>query len=462
MIDQLQNLMKALEAGVPSAAPGSRVQGAALQDIDMSPVMQNVCFSESQIKLQKTLNVKPVKSTLHQFRRQLSYGTFGGSAQYEGGVGEDSTSQYVDATVPMAFYSETRRVTEAAKAVSAFDGVAADDRVAQDAALKIAGDIEFELWQGQANFSNAGVFDGNPLLAQAANMPGMVGIDQQVRQSDSQANTQDLMFASYGSDQTVVLSVNGTLSQTVVDDSAVRSAMNMGDANRLLVDPIALNGYNKIAHAKERIMLSGSAQEATGANLRTQWTSSGPVSIEASRFLSGKTRPNAANLANPLSAPSFTAADGGAAGSSLAAAAYTYYITAQNIRGESMPSAPQSVTPAAAGNKVVLTISPVAGAQMYSVYRSAAGGSAASAKFIGKTPASILAFTDLGNRLPGSVTGFLIEEKTMGIVELSPFKKYEMARADLSEVNAFARMLALAVYQPRKNVLLENIQGQLS
>ena len=462
MIEQLQSLMKALDAGVPSAAPGERKQGAALQNIDMSPVMQNVCFSESQIKLQKTLSVKPVKSTLHQFRRQLSYGTFGGSAQYEGGVGEDSTSQYVDAVVPMAFYSETRRVTEAAKEVSAFDGVAADDRVAQDAALKIAGDIEFELWGGQANFSNAGVFDGNPLLPQAANMPGLVGIDQQIRQSDSQQNTQDLMFASYGSDQTVVLPVNGPLSQSIVDDAAVRSAMNMGDAHRLLVDPIALNGYNKIAHAKERIMLAGAPQEGSGANLRTQWTSSGPVSIESSRFLSGKTRPDAARLQNPLGAPTITGADGGAAGTTLAAGAYTYYVTAQNIRGESIPSAPVAVTLAASGNKALITITPVAGAQLYNVYRSAVGGLATGAKFIGKTPANQLVFTDLGNRSPGSVTGFLIEEKTMAIAELSPFKKYQMARADLSEVNAYARMLCLAVYQPRKNVLLENIVGQLS
>lgn len=462
MIDQLQTLMKALEAGVASAAPGSRVQGAALQDIDMSPVMQNVCATESQIKLQKSLSVKPIKSTLHQFRRQLSYGTFGGSAQYEGGVGEDSTSQYVDATVPMAFYAETRRVTEAAKAVASFDGVAADERVAADAALKIASDIEFELWQGQSGYSNAGVFDGNPLMAQAANMPGMVGLDQQIRQSDSQANTQDLMFASFGSDQTVVLSVNGTLSQSIVDDAAVRSAMNMGDANRLIVDPIALNGYNKIAHAKERIMLSGSAQEATGAHLRTQWTSSGPVSIESSRFLSGKTRPLAANLNNPLSSPSFAGADGGSGGTSLAAGTYTYYVTAMNVRGESIPSPAVQVTLVAAGNKAALTISATAGAQAYSVYRSAVGGSAASAKLIGKTPASILTFIDLGNRAPGSVTGFLIEEKTMAIVELSAFKRYEMARADLSEVNAYARMCALAVYQPRKSILLDSISGQLS
>ncbi len=67
--------------------------------------------------------------------------------------------------------------------------------------------------------------------------------------------------------------------------------MNHGAADNLILDPISLSAYNKIAHAKERIMLAGSAQEASGANLRSQWTSSSVVALEASRFLSGKTRP---------------------------------------------------------------------------------------------------------------------------------------------------------------------------
>jgi hypothetical protein len=68
----------------------------------------------------------------------------------------------------------------------------------------------------------------------------MIGLDQQVRQSDAQSNTQDLMFAEYGSDQTVVLSAGGTLTQSVIEDASVRSAMNMGAADRLILDPISL------------------------------------------------------------------------------------------------------------------------------------------------------------------------------------------------------------------------------
>jgi hypothetical protein len=453
--------MKALEAGSYNAAPGQLAQGAALMVEDLSPVMQNVTFDDSHIKLQKMLPSKDVKSQLHQFNRQLDYGIFGGSAQFEGGIGEEDTSNYVRAVVPIAYYSTTRRVTVAANLIGAFDGVKAEDRAAADAAMKLAGDIEFDLFRGQSDFSNAGVFDGNPLAV--AKVPNMIGVDQQVRQSDAQSNTQDLMFAEFGSDQTVVLSAGGTLTQSIIEDSSVRSAMNMGAADRLVLDPISLSAYNKIAHAKERIMLAGSAQEATGAHLRTQWTSSAIVSLEASRFLSGKTRP-ARSRAGAPNAPTIAVADGGAAGSLLTAAVYQYYVTAVSMRGESSPSAAAAVTVAADGDKVNVTITAAAGAQYYNVYRSAAGGSAASAKFIGRIAqgAGNPVFVDLGNRQPGSVTGFLIQGNTMGIAQLAPYSKLKLAVNDLSLPEAHFRFLSLAMYQPRKNVLIENITGQLS
>lgn len=461
MIEQLQSLMKALEAGSYNAAPGQLAQGAALMVEDLSPVMQNVTFDDSHIKLQKMLPSKDVKSQLHQFNRQLDYGIFGGSAQFEGGIGEEDTSNYVRAVVPMAYYSTTRRVTVAANLIGAFDGVKAEDRAAADAAMKLAGDIEFDLFRGQSDFSNVGVFDGNPLAV--AKVPNMIGVDQQVRQSDAQSNTQDLMFAEFGSDQTVVLSAGGTLTQSIIEDSAVRSAMNMGAADRLVLDPISLSAYNKIAHAKERIMLAGSAQEATGAHLRTQWTSSAIVSLEASRFLSGKTRPARARAGSPA-APAIATADAGAAGSLLAAATYNYYVTSVNMRGESLPSAASAQAVAAAGNRVTVTITAVAGAQYYNVYRSDAGGSAASAKFVGRIAqgAGNPVFSDLGNRQPGSVTGFLIQGNTMGIAQLAPYSKLKLAVNDLSLPEAHFRFLSLAMYQPRKNVLIENITGQLS
>jgi len=460
-MEQLEQLVKALEVGSYNASPDSLSQGAALQVEDLSPVMQNVTYDDSHIKLQKMLDVKDAKSQLIQFNRQLDYGIFGGSAQYEGGIGEEDTSNYVRSVVPMSYYSTTRRVSVASNMIGAFDGVKSEDRAASDAAMKLAGDVEFDLFRGQESFSENGFFSGNPLAI--ADVPNMVGIDAQVRMSDTMSNTQDLMFAEYGSDQTVVLSADGALTQSIIEDAAVRSAMNHGSADKLCLDPISLSAYNKIAHAKERIVLAGSATSKTGAELRQQWTSSALVSLEPSRFLSGKTRPARArsgSLAAPAVPATAAAAD---ANSALKAGTYAYYVTAVNERGESLasPAASQAIV---AGEKATLTITNN-GAKYYNVYRSEAGGSAASAKFIGRVKAAggaSTAFTDLGLRSPGSVTGFMLQSNTWGIHQLSPYSRLKLAINDLSLPEAHFRFLCLAGYQPRKNVLIDNITGQLS
>jgi hypothetical protein len=458
LTENLQSLMKALEAGSQNAAPSTLVQGAALQVEDLSPVMQNVTFSDQHIKMQKSLSVKDAKSQLVQFNRQLSYGIFGGSAQFEGGVGEEDTSAFVRAVVPMAYYSTTRRVTVAANMIGAFDGVKAEDRAADDATKKLAGDIEHDIFFGQAHFSNAGAFDGNPLAA--AQLPNMVGMDQQIRQSDDQANTQDQMFAEFGSDQSVVLAVNGALTQSIIEDAAVRSAMNMGAADSIHLDPIALSAYNKLAHAKERIVLAGSPQEASGANLRSQWTSAGAITMEPSRFLSGKTRAAISRAGSPATPAAPAVAAVTAVGSLIDAGTYQYRVTAVSMRGESPMSPAASATVANDGDGVNLTITAVSGAQYYNVYRSAKN--ATDVKFIGRIRAGNAnpVFSDLGNKSPGFTTAYLVQKDTMGLHQLAAYSKLKLALNDLSLPEAHFRFLSLAVYQPRKNVILDNITGQ--
>ena len=462
MVEQLNDLMKALEAGSYNAAPGQLAQGAALQVEDLSPVMENVTFDDSHIKLQKMLSSKDAKSTLIQFNRQLDYGIFGGSAQYEGGIGEEDTSNYVRAIVPMSYYSTTRRVSIAANMIGAFDGKKAEDRSAKDAAMKLSADIEFDCFRGQADFSNAGVFDGNPNAI--SDLPNMLGVDAQVRMSDSLSNTQDLMFAEYGSDQSVIVSVNGSLTQSYIEDASVKSAMNHGSADKLILDPISLSAYNKIAHAKERIMLAGSAQEGSGANLRQQWTSSALVSLEPSRFLSGKTRPARSRAGSPAAPATATPVAAPNSASVLDAGTYAYKATAVSERGESVAVNAATATSVAPGDAVTVTIASTSGAKYFNVYRSEDGGSFATAKFIGKVKASAgaTAFVDLGNREPGSVTGYLIQSSTMGFHQLSAYSRLKLAVSDLSLPEAHFRFLCLAAYQPRKNVLLENIDCQLA
>lgn len=463
MNEQLNDLMKALEAGQYNAAPGSLTQGSALQIEDLSNVMEVVTFDDAELKLQKMFPVKDCKSTLVQFNRQLDYGIFGGSAQYEGGIGEEDTSNFVRAIVPMCFYSTTRRVSVAANLIGAFDGVKAEDRAGNDAAEKLAADIEFDSFRGQADYSNAGIFDGNPGVMAA--MPNMIGVDAQIRMSDALANTQDLMFAEYGSNQSVVIPVNGTLTQSFIEDAAVKSAMNHGKADSLILDPISLSAYNKIAHAKERIVLAGSAQEGIGAHLRTQWTSSAVVKMEPSRFLSGKTAPARARAGSPAAPATFTATHPANPSSVLAAGSYMYTATACNERGESVAIALAVAIAPAAGDSVLLAIAAVSGAKYFNIYRSEDGGTAASAKYIGRVIANgsgSTAFVDLGMKSPGFVTGFLLQSKGWEFHQLAAYSRLKLAISDLSLPEAHYRFLTLAGRSPRKNCLLDNIDGQLA
>lgn len=464
-LDAVTSLIKALEAGSYDAAPSTLTQGSSLQIEDLSSVMNNITFGTQHIKLQSIVKVDSCKSTLAQFERQLSYGDFGGSAQGEGNIGQEETSDYVRITVPMAFYSHTRKVTIASTMVATVDGKKSDERAAADAAIKISADFEFDLFRGLDDFSNDGVFDGNPLVVPA--LPNTHGLGLQVRQSDNQSNARDAMFAEYGSDESIVLTAGGVLTQDKIEDAAVRSALNFGTAQRLLVDPIVLSTYNKLTFGKERIILANSAQNSTGGDLTQQWVSGGTVKIEASQFLRGKSKPQRARRmnTNSPSAPTFGTVTTPAGGTGLAAGDYVYYVTSGNEVGESAPSAAQTIT-LVAGDKTLFDITTPGGAVVrhFNVYRSNAGGTSASAKFIGRVAADVsgtTTFTDLGNKLPGFVTGYLVEPETMEIKELSPYSRIKLAVTELATPEGHFRFATLATTKPRMNVLIDNLKGTL-
>jgi hypothetical protein len=68
---------------------------------------------------------------------------------------------------------------------------------------------------------------------------------------------------------------------------------------------------------------------------------------------------------------------------------------------------------------------------------------------------------DLGNKIPGFVTGYLVQDDTMEVMELSSYSRMKLAVTDLSEPEAHFRFLCLKVTEPRKNVLIDNLRGDL-
>lgn len=457
---QVQELMKALNAGSYNVAPDALRQGPALLVEDVSPLYHNQSYEDKHIFLQKELTVKKVKSVTVQFNRKLAHGRFGGSARAEGMIGRERTSTWNRVAVPMCYYSEIRRVTVPATFVETQGGDKIEDIESESGELNLAGDFEFDFFRGCDDFSNVGLFDGNPNLVPA--IPNVRGLQVQIRQSDASLLTQDLMFLAYGAGLSSTVQIGNTLGQDAIEDMSVRSAMNHGTAELLLVDPLVQSAYNKIAFTKERIVLAGSPQDVTGADLRRQSTYNGMIQVRASRFLSGKFRPNLPQDGAP-GTPSGTSSQAAGATTFLINQTYTYLVTAENDEGESAAGAVALVTVAANGNSVAIAITAGAGStpKFYNVYRSGNGGTALTARFIGRVPyaGTTTTFTDLNNKIPGFVTGVLVQPDTMDVAELAPYSRMKLAISDLSLPEAHFRFATLRVFSPKKNVLGENLRG---
>ncbi len=457
---QIQELMKALSAGSYNVAPDALRQGPALLVEDVSPLYHNQSYEDRHIFLQKELTVKKVKSVTVQFNRKLAHGRFGGSARAEGAIGRERTSTWNRVAVPMCYYSEIRRVTVPATFVETQGGDKIEDLESESGELNLAGDFEFDFFRGCDDYSNAGLFDGNPNLVPA--VPNIRGLQVQIRQSDASLLTQDLMFLAYGSGLSSTVQIGTTLGQDNIEDMSVRSAMNHGTAELLLVDPLVQSAYNKIAYNKERIVLAGSPQDMTGADLRRQSTYNGMIQVRASRFLSGKFRPNLPQDGAP-GTPSATSSQTAGSTTFLLNQTYVYLVTAENDEGESAAGTVATVTIGGNGQSVALAIS--AGSsptpKSYNIYRSGNGGTAATARFIGRVPyaGTTTTFTDLNNKIPGFVTGVLVQPDTMDVAELAPYSRMKLAISDLSLPEAHFRFATLRVFSPKKNVLGENLRG---
>jgi len=68
--------------------------------------------------------------------------------------------------------------------------------------------------------------------------------------------------------------------------------LNFGAGENLYVDPTVMAAYNKSTYLQagggsgsiQRIVLAGSAQDASGADLKRQWVSDGTVNLEVQTF----------------------------------------------------------------------------------------------------------------------------------------------------------------------------------
>jgi hypothetical protein len=465
--EEVDALNKALSAGYGySGTPTSFAGGTPLMVESLEASLKSTTWQMKNLVLWPSMPVDKAYNTIEQYSRITSYGGNGRPYFNEGGSPREEDSQYNRETQRVVYFGTRRRVTHAMMLVR----VAFGDAVAREinnGNMWLLQNIERELYLGNGLFSNAGAFDGNPSAIHGDTL-AINGLDQQIRQGDTDAKVQAVAFDGFGGADSVVRDIGGSvLSEDEMEEGAVSILNNFGVPTELHCDPKTLSDFSRQFFPKERIPVMGVADGRAGFVLREFVSSAGSFALKPNVFLRPKDAPKttADNVDTPAAPAAPTTANGAAdVGTTFALSeTYTYRVAAVNEQGESLPSASSAVeTIATAGEVITVTITNVANAKYYAVYRTVSAGAAGSEEFIGyvaQAAGATTAFTDSNNKLPGSAESFLLylDPEAIAFKQLAPLSKINLATIAASFEWLQVLYGTLIVFTPRKHFIYENI-----
>jgi hypothetical protein len=458
--EEVDLLNKALSPGYGySGAPGSFAGMAPLMVESLEASLKSTTWQMKNLVLWPSIPVDKAFNTVEEYARVTSYGGNGSPYFMDGGSPREEDANYNRETQNIRFFGTRRRVSHAAMIVKTAFGDAVAREI-NNGNMWLLQNIERELYLGNSAFSNAGAFDGNPGAIPSSTL-AINGLDQQIRQGDTDSKVQAVAFDGYGGALSVIRSqADAIMNEEDAEEGAVSILNNFGVPVAMHMDPKTLSDFSRTFYPKERVNQLGVADGRAGFVLKSFVSSAGEFALVPNVFLRPKSEPKgAADNTNVPAAPA--APTGAVAGvsSTLGAGTYSYKVAAVNEHGESLPSAALSQA-ASAGDKVTLTITNVSGARHYAVYRSEAGGT--SVKFIGyvaQAAGATTSFVDLNNKLPGRAEAFLLylDPEALTFKQLAPLSKINLATVSASFEWLQVLYGTLIVFTPRKHFIYENI-----
>ena len=468
--EEVDALNKALTAGYGyTGAPSSFAGGTPLMVESLEASLKSTSWQMKNLTLWPSLPVDKAYNTVEQYSRITSYGGNGSPYFNEGGSPREEDSMYNRETQKIVYFGTRRRVTHAMMLVR----VAFGDAVAREinnGNMWLLQNIERELYFGNGMYSNSGSFDGNPGAIPSDSL-ALMGLDQQIRQGDTDAKVQAVAFSGFGGALSVIRSLDDAiLSEDEMEEGAVSILNNFGVPVEAHLDPMSLSQFSRQFFPKERIPNMGVADGRAGFVLREFVSSAGAFALKPNVFL----RPKAEFKSSPdgVSVPATpvapTTANGGAdVGTSFALGeTYYYKVAAVNEQGESAGSASSAQeTIALAGEQINVTITNVANAKGYAVYRSDSAGAVGTEKFIGyikQTAGASTVFVDQNKKLPGRAEAFLLylDPEALTFKQLAPLSKINLATVAASFEWLQVLYGCLIVFTPRKHFIWENIGRQ--
>lgn len=481
--EQAESLLKTLSVGHGYlGAPGSLVGGGALGIESIDSTLKSVTFDASNLMFWPSIAQDRAYSLVEQYVRTNSYGDGGTPYIPESGSPVMNDAEYNRHAQKVVFFSTRRGVSLASTLVRQNFGGDVEGRETQNGTLWMLEKLEREMYKGNADFSNAGVFDGStgsiPMKLQNLNL---MGAEQQIRAGDTDFSAQSRAFDGYGGAQSVMYSLDGEiLNESVLETEANVLVENFGRPSELHVSPKNLSDFIKQFYPKERVNQLGVADGKAGYIVREFITTAGGIQLRPNVFLkpkeSKKSNSDRAgvpavpgglenNAVASVVAGSGNALDQAAGSSKLKAGdIYVYEVTACNEQGEAAASlVSEPVTVTTDGNQVTFKIvDPTSGflPTHYAVYRTSAQGSG-SRMFIGyvSRSAAKTLFTDLGNKVAGGASCYMVDLRPEIMIwkQLAPLLKINLAAIGTAKEFLLWLSGTLIIFSPRKSGIIENV-----
>jgi hypothetical protein len=481
---KLETLAKSFAAGYQGIQNAGRTGISALAAEQLDPVLRSITLEDQDFLITKDIPTLKATQSVYQYTVKTAVRSGVDLAGWEAFLPQEDTSQYMRVAEVLKVYGIRKSITQMAMFINNEGGYSVDIEKENDinAALAMAEALERDLYVGGDYFmDSSGAVDA----LVASNINGQIrqirGIQANIREGDQHQRGIPGDFIGYGNNRSVLFDrQGGVLERSFLDKivTAVRDSRGAIREGHCTTSQLA--EFRATFFPIERAMIGdsygirGPAVTNDEHGKFTVDTVGGPMDFIPTVFKYTRYRPEPVqgSVGVPPATPTIAVASGGSVTGSgfQATESYRYTVQAVSLAGMSSGSAPQSLTIAAGDDDkpVEVTITNVAGAEYYMVFRSPVESSAAAGTemFCGKIIPSAggsTVFRDNGKLVPG-LDSILFLPRDKNRAKLATLgnllNKLQLGIKGLAFETVYASYVGCVVDRPRTFALADNVYQQ--
>lgn len=479
---KLENLAKSFAVGTPGLEASGRTGLAALAVDSVDSVLRSITLEEEDFLLTKDIPTIPMSSTVYSYRVKTAVGQQGlvDLAGTETFLPQEDSPQYMRVGEVAKIYGIKTSISHLATLVNdkGMYDLDLEQELDHNASLALGRQFEQDFYHGGDYYIDA---QGNIdyLIASSSNNSSVCrklrGIQANVREGNRSARGIPGDYIGYGNSRSVVFNrAGGVLERGHLDKVVQAVRDNMGKVDEAHCTTGHLTEFRATFFPVERAMINDiysikgpdvNIEQRRGFSIETVTGPLNFVSNVNKYLLQRPVQASGSSGAAPAT-PSVSYAAGSSATNSRFLVGETYYYTVQavGISGRGQASTPTLVTVATANASNALTITNVAGAEYYDVFRTdKSDATAGKEMFIGRAVRSLggtTLFTDNGKLVPG-LDSILLMPKTKNRAKMgnigNMINKLQLGLNGLAMEWAYASYICCLVDKPRTFAVIDNV-----